>query len=110
MPGQDGGLDAGCDETRRRCGAGGCRAQSRTRELAALDALMPGRLEMVEIRAALPGALIVGDSTQAIYAANPIMTTTAPGLVQRATGFGALGYGQGARRTALAAPRPRWFA
>ncbi len=76
-------------------------------ELAALDALMPGRLEMVEtIRAALPGALIVGDSTQAIYAANLYYDhDRAGGWFNAATGFGALGFGPGAAvGAALAAP------
>ncbi|GLS86574.1 hypothetical protein GCM10010873_15480 [Cypionkella aquatica] len=67
-------------------------------ELAELDVLMPGRLEMVEtIRAAMPGALIVGDSTQAIYAANLYYDhDRAGGWFNAATGFGALGYGPGA--------------
>ena len=67
-------------------------------ELAELDVLMPGRLEMVEtIRRAMPGALIVGDSTQAIYAANLYYDhDRAGGWFNAATGFGALGYGPGA--------------
>lgn len=76
-------------------------------ELAALDALMPGRLEMVEtIRAAMPSALIVGDSTQPIYAANLYYDhDRAGGFFNAATGFGALGFGPGAAiGAALAAP------
>lgn len=76
-------------------------------ELAALDALMPGRLAMVEtICAALPGALIVGDSTQPIYAANLYYDhDRAGGFFNAATGFGALGFGPGAAiGAALAAP------
>ncbi len=76
-------------------------------ELAELDVLMPGRLEMVEtIRSAMPGALIVGDSTQAIYAANLYYDhDRAGGWFNAATGFGALGYGPGAAvGAALAAP------
>ncbi len=76
-------------------------------ELAELDVLMPGRLEMVEtIRNAMPGALIVGDSTQAIYAANLYYDhDRAGGFFNAATGFGALGYGPGAAvGAALAAP------
>ena len=76
-------------------------------ELATLDALMPARLAMVEtIRAALPGALIVGDSTQPIYAANLFYDhDRAGGFFNAATGFGALGFGPGAAvGAALAAP------
>ncbi|MEO5615996.1 MAG: 5-guanidino-2-oxopentanoate decarboxylase [Cypionkella sp.] len=76
-------------------------------ELGELDVLMPGRLEMVEtIRSAMPGALIVGDSTQAIYAANLYYDhDRAGGFFNAATGFGALGYGPGAAvGAALAAP------
>ncbi len=76
-------------------------------ELAELDVLMPGRLEMVEtIRRALPAALIIGDSTQPIYAANLYYDhDRAGGFFNAATGFGALGYGPGAAvGAALAAP------
>jgi acetolactate synthase-1/2/3 large subunit len=81
--------------------------QAARAELTELDALMPGRLEMVEtIRNAMPGALIVGDSTQAIYAANLYYDhDRAGGFFNAATGFGALGYGPGAAvGAALAAP------
>jgi acetolactate synthase-1/2/3 large subunit len=63
-----------------------------------LDALMPPRLDMVEtIRAAMPHALIVGDSTQPIYAANLYYDhDRAGGFFNAATGFGALGFGPGA--------------
>jgi acetolactate synthase I/II/III large subunit len=76
-------------------------------ELFGLDPLMPGRLDLVEcIRAALPKALIVGDSTQPIYAANLFYDHDRPGgYFNAATGFGALGYGPGAAvGAALAAP------
>ncbi|TXH97564.1 MAG: 5-guanidino-2-oxopentanoate decarboxylase [Pseudorhodobacter sp.] len=67
-------------------------------ELGHLDPLMPNRLDMVEvIRAALPDCLIVGDSTQAIYAANLYYDHDRPGgWFNAATGYGALGYGPGA--------------
>ena len=67
-------------------------------ELAQLDPLMPNRLGMVEVvRSALPGCLIVGDSTQAIYAANLYYDHDRPGgYFNAATGYGALGYGPGA--------------
>ena len=76
-------------------------------ELAGLDALMPGRLAMVEAaRAAMPGAIIVGDSTQPVYAANLYYDHDRPGgWFNAATGYGALGFGPGAAvGAALAAP------
>ena len=76
-------------------------------ELAVLSAMMPGQLEMVEaIRSALPGAIIVGDSTQPVYAANLYYTHDRPGgWFNAATGYGALGFGTGAAvGAALAAP------
>lgn len=76
-------------------------------ELAALDARMPGRLAMVEaIRAALPGAIIVGDSTQPVYAANLVYAHDRPGgWFNAATGYGTLGYAPGAAiGAAIAAP------
>ncbi len=79
-------------------------------EILAIDPLMPARLEMVEtIRSALPGCLIVGDSTQPVYAANLFYDHDRPGgYFNSATGFGALGYGPGAAvGAALAAPGVR---
>ena len=76
-------------------------------ELAHLYAPMPGQLEMVEaIRSALPKALIIGDSTQPVYAANLFYDHDRPGgWFNAATGFGALGYSPGAAvGAALAAP------
>lgn len=76
-------------------------------ELAEWDAAMPARLDMVEaIRAALPGAIVVGDSTQAIYAANLYYDHDRPcGWFNAATGFGALGFAPGAAvGAAIAAP------
>ncbi|RWH42147.1 MAG: hypothetical protein EOQ81_30960, partial [Mesorhizobium sp.] len=65
---------------------------------AALAELRPdylAQLRAVEtIRDALPGAIIVGDSTQPIYAANLYYDHDRPGgWFNAATGFGALGYG-----------------
>ena len=73
------------------------RAQARA-ELGVLEPLMPRRLEMVEvIRSAMPNCLIVGDSTQTIYAANLYYDHDRPGgFFNAATGYGALGYGPGA--------------
>jgi acetolactate synthase-1/2/3 large subunit len=56
---------------------------------------MLAQLAAVEaIRDALPGALIVGDSTQPVYAANLYYDHDRPGgWFNSATGFGTLGYG-----------------
>lgn len=62
---------------------------------AALSPLLASQLEAVEaIRDALPNSIIVGDSTQTIYAANLCYDHDRPGgWFNAATGFGALGYG-----------------
>ncbi|MEY4872207.1 MAG: hypothetical protein RLZZ563_1537, partial [Pseudomonadota bacterium] len=76
-------------------------------ELAGLHPSMPAQLKMVEaIRAAMPGALIVGDSTQPVYAGNLFYDHDRPGgWFNAATGFGALGFGPGAAiGAAVAAP------
>jgi acetolactate synthase-1/2/3 large subunit len=56
---------------------------------------MQAQVKVVEtIRDALPGALVVGDSTQPVYAANLYYGHDRPGgWFGAATGFGALGYG-----------------
>ena len=67
----------------------------------------PAMLAMVEtIRSALPRAILVGDSTQPVYAANLFYNHDRPGgFFNAATGFGALGFGPGAAvGAALAAP------
>jgi len=77
---------------------------------AALAELKPEYLAQVRaveaIRDALPGAVIVGDSTQPIYAANLYYDHDRPGgWFNAATGFGALGYGPPAAiGAALAVP------
>lgn len=99
------------DRLTPRKGDGATRAQTarvaaRT-ELAQLHPLMPRSLEMVEaIRTALPGALIVGDSTQPVYAANLVYDHDLPGgWFNAATGYGTLGFGPGASiGAALARP------
>jgi acetolactate synthase-1/2/3 large subunit len=76
-------------------------------ELPGLSAAMPGQLAMVEaIRAAMPQAIIVGDSTQPVYAANLYYDHDRPGgWFNAATGYGALGYAPGAAvGAAIAAP------
>ncbi|TGS12952.1 5-guanidino-2-oxopentanoate decarboxylase [Mesorhizobium sp. M2E.F.Ca.ET.209.01.1.1] len=78
---------------------------------AALAELRPEYLAQVRavetIRDALPGAIIVGDSTQPIYAANLYYDHDRPGgWFNAATGFGALGYGPPAAiGAALAVPQ-----
>ena len=65
------------------------------------------KIAVVEsIRDALPGSIIVGDSTQPVYAANLYYDHDRPGgWFNAATGFGALGYGPAAAiGAALAAP------
>ncbi len=86
----------------RKNAQGAARAQA-TRvkaksDLGDLYAPMPGQLQMVEaIRAALPACVIVGDSTQPVYAANLYYDHDRPGgWFNAATGFGALGFGPGA--------------
>ena len=76
-------------------------------ELAGVNLVMPQQLAMVEaIRDALPGVIIVGDSTQPVYAGNLYYEPgRAGGWFNAATGFGALGYGPGASvGAAMAAP------
>lgn len=86
--------------------AAAVRAAARA-ELATLYEPMPAHLEMVEaIRDAMPEAIIVGDSTQPVYAANLYYDHDRPGgWFNAATGYGALGYAPGAAvGAALAAP------
>jgi len=81
--------------------------QAARAELAATSAPMPAQLAMIEaIRDAVPKAIIVGDSTQPVYAANLYYDHDRPrGWFNAATGYGALGYGPGAAvGAAIAAP------
>jgi acetolactate synthase I/II/III large subunit len=74
---------------------------------AALSPVMTERIAMLEaIRDALPGSIVVGDSTQPVYAGNLLYDHDRPGgWFNAATGFGALGYATGAAAgAALAAP------
>ena len=74
-------------------------ARTRARvELGVLDAAFPQRLAMVEaIRTGLPDCLIIGDSTQPVYAGNLYYDhDRAGGWFNAATGYGALGFGPGA--------------
>ncbi|GHE00866.1 hypothetical protein U879_13730 [Defluviimonas sp. 20V17] len=91
---------------RDRDGAGRAAAARR----AAWDEIGPGYRAMVglldALRAALPGAIVVGDSTQPVYAGNLYYDHDRPGgWFNAATGYGALGYGAPAAiGAALAAP------
>ncbi len=76
-------------------------------DLGEMYAPMPGQLQMVEaIRTAIKGCVIVGDSTQPVYAANLYYDHDRPGgWFNAATGYGALGFGPGAAvGAALALP------
>lgn len=63
--------------------------------VAGFDAKAHAEFAVLEIiREALPGCIIVGDSTQAIYSGNLYFEADRPrGWFNAATGFGALGYG-----------------
>lgn len=80
---------------------------------AARAALSPAYRDEValldRLRAALPGAILVGDSTQVAYAGNLSFDSDRPGgWFNAATGFGALGYGPcAAVGAALADPSAR---
>jgi acetolactate synthase-1/2/3 large subunit len=68
---------------------------------------MQDQIAMLDaLRAAVPGAIVVGDSTQPVYAGNLWYDHDRPGgWFNAATGFGALGYAPGAAvGAALAAP------
>ena len=100
-------LLAGLGEGNGDCAGAARAAQTRRAARAALDPHMPAQLAMVEaIRDALPGAIIVGDSTQPVYAGNLYYEPgRSGGWFNAATGYGALGYGPGAAvGAALAAP------
>jgi acetolactate synthase-1/2/3 large subunit len=76
-------------------------------EMQGLADHMSGQLAIVEaIRDAMPNAIIVGDSTQPVYAANLYYDHDRPrGWFNAATGYGALGFAPGAAvGAALAAP------
>jgi acetolactate synthase-1/2/3 large subunit len=89
--------------------SGGAARAAACRTAARADLDQPNRdkvLAVEAIRDALPGAIIVGDSTQPVYAANLYYDHDRPGgWFNAATGFGALGYGPAAAiGAALAAP------
>ena len=98
--------------TRARPAADGPGRAAKART-AARDALPQGygaEVAMLErLRDACPGAIMVGDSTQIVYAGNLYHDHDRPGgWFNAATGFGALGYATGAAvGAALAAPGER---
>lgn len=82
-------------------------AAARKAVIAELSPAFVAQIHAVEtIRDALPGAIIVGDSTQPVYAANLYYDHDRPGgWFNAATGFGALGFGPPAAiGAALAVP------
>lgn len=82
-----------------RGGDGAARAaKARAAARAELDPHMPPQLAVVEaIRDAMPDAIIVGDSTQPVYAGNLYFDAPFPGAwFNAATGYGALGFAPGA--------------
>ncbi|WP_234869494.1 5-guanidino-2-oxopentanoate decarboxylase [Alitabrizicola rongguiensis] len=84
---------------RQKAADGAARAAAtRSAARAELPEYMQPQLAVVEaIRAAMPNALIVGDSTQPVYAGNLYYDHDRPGgWFNAATGYGALGYGPGA--------------
>jgi acetolactate synthase-1/2/3 large subunit len=104
--GLDALLAALSGKTLQANGAGRAHA-ARTAARSELSPAMQAQLDTVEtIRDTLPGAIIVGDSTQPVYAGNLCYDHDRPGgWFNAATGFGALGYGPPAAiGAALAAP------
>lgn len=95
-----------------QAGNDGAARAARTRN-AALAELGPEYRDQVAVleamRDALPGAIMVGDSTQPIYAGNLYYDHDRPGgWFNAATGYGALGYGiPAAIGAAIAAPGAR---
>jgi acetolactate synthase-1/2/3 large subunit len=73
-------------------------AAARDGARAELSPAMRDQVAMLEaIRAAVPGSIIVGDSTQPVYAGNLYYDhDRAGGWFNAATGYGALGFGPGA--------------
>ena len=85
-------------------------ARARALSRAALPAGYDSEIAMLErLRAESPGAIMVGDSTQVVYAGNLFYDHDRPGgWFNAATGYGALGYATGAAvGAALAAPGAR---
>jgi acetolactate synthase-1/2/3 large subunit len=91
----------------RPFGSGALRARTANVASADLPRAMLAYLRILDlIRETLPEALIVGDSTQLVYAGNTAYAASVPGgYFNSATGFGTLGYGlPAAIGAALGAP------
>ncbi|HKC17938.1 MAG TPA: 5-guanidino-2-oxopentanoate decarboxylase [Steroidobacteraceae bacterium] len=86
-------LGGGLGSARRRSGASRAAAAC-GRSIAALTRPMRAQIDFLEvIRENVPGALLVGDSTQPVYAGNLGFAAATPGSwFNSATGFGSLGY------------------
>ena len=81
-------------------------------EIAALSPAMPHQIALLDaLRDTVPGAIVVGDSTQPVYAGNLLYAADrAGGWFNAATGFGALGFAPGAAvGAAIAARQSRIF-
>lgn len=80
--------------------AEGAKRAEKTRQAAFAELSPKMQIEigiLGKVRDALPGAIIVGDSTQAVYAGNLYYEAGRPrGWFNSATGYGALGYGPAA--------------
>lgn len=79
----------------RDCGGAGRASACRKAAFAELNPKMQLEIRLLEtVRDALPGCVIVGDSTQTIYSGNLYFEAGQPkGWFNAATGYGALGYG-----------------
>lgn len=91
----------------RRALGGAARAAGANAGRQALPALIQADLRLLDLlRQTLPQSLIVGDSTQLVYAGNSGFAAAVPGgYFSSATGFGTLGYGlPAAIGAALGAP------
>ncbi len=91
----------------RSASDGALRAARARKGSTALSPLMQADLALLEsARQAVPNSLIVGDSTQVVYAGNTGFAASVPGgYFNSATGFGTLGYGlPAAIGAALGAP------
>ena len=101
-------LDGLLPSLTRHSADGAARAGAARQEaLAELDAPTRAQIALLDaLGAALPGAIVVGDSTQPVYAGNLSYDHDRPGgWFNAATGYGALGYGAPAAiGAAIAAP------
>ena len=100
-------LDGGLGAARRRNGPARAAAAC-LKSTSALTRAMRAQIGFLEvIRESVPGALLVGDSTQPVYAGNLGFAAATPGSwFNSATGFGSLGYAlPAASGASLGAPK-----